>query len=146
MTSSLQRRADLVPNLVATVKGFATHEETVFGDIANARAGLLNARDPQSKIEANGKLDSAFGRLLALSENYPELKSNQNFLALQDQLEGSENRISVARNRYNQALQAYNTFIRQFPNSIWAGIAGFQPDNAYFAASEGAKTVPTVKF
>jgi len=142
----LQRRADLVPNLVATVKGFATHEETVFGDIANARAGLLNARDPQSKIEANGKLDSAFGRLLALSENYPELKSNQNFLALQDQLEGSENRISVARNRYNQALQTYNTFIRQFPNSIWAGMAGFQPDNAYFQASEGSKTAPTVKF
>jgi LemA protein len=142
----LQRRADLVPNLVATVKGFATHEETVFGDIANARAGLLNARDPQSKIEANGKLDSAFGRLLALSENYPELKSNQNFLALQDQLEGTENRIAVERKRYNDTLQDYNTFIRQFPNSIWAGIAGFHPNNAYFAASEGAKTAPVVKF
>jgi LemA protein len=142
----LQRRADLVPNLVATVKGFATHEETVFGDIANARAGLLNARDPQSKIEANGKLDSAFGRLLALSENYPELKSNQNFLALQDQLEGTENRIAVERKRYNDTLQDYNTFIRQFPNSIWAGIAGFQPNNAYFQASEGSKVAPTVKF
>jgi LemA protein len=144
--TQLQRRADLVPNLVATVKGFATHEETVFGDIANARAGLLNARDPQSKFEANGKLDSAFGRLLALSENYPELKSNQNFLALQDQLEGSENRISVARTRYNRAVQDYNTFIRQFPNSIWAGIAGFQPNNAYFQASEASKTAPVVKF
>jgi LemA protein len=142
----LQRRADLVPNLVATVKGFAAHEETVFGDIANARAGLLNARDPQSKIEANGKLDSAFGRLLALSENYPELKSNQNFLALQDQLEGSENRIAVERKRYNDALQDYNTFIRQFPNSIWAGIAGFHPNNAYFQASEGSRVAPTVKF
>ena len=142
----LQRRADLVPNLVATVKGFATHEETVFGDIANARAGLLNARDPQSKIAANGQLDSAFGRLLALSENYPELKSNQNFLALQDQLEGSENRIAVERKRYNDTLQDYNTFIRQFPNSIWAGIAGFQPNNAYFQASEGSKTAPVVKF
>jgi LemA protein len=142
----LQRRADLVPNLVATVKGFATHEETVFGDIANARAGLLNARDPQSKIEANGKLDSAFGRLLALSENYPELKSNQNFLALQDQLEGTENRIAVERKRYNDTLQDYNTFIRQFPNSIWAGIAGFHPNSAYFQASEGSKVVPTVKF
>ena len=109
------------PNLVATVKGFATHEETVFGDIANARAGLLNARDPQSKIAANGQLDSAFGRLLALSENYPELKSNQNFLALQDQLEGTENRIAVERKRYNDTLQDYNTFIRQFPNSVWAG-------------------------
>jgi LemA protein len=142
----LQRRADLVPNLVATVKGFATHEETVFGDIANARAGLLNARDPQSKIEANGKLDSAFGRLLALSENYPELKSNQNFLALQDQLEGSENRIAVERKRYNDALQDYNVFIRQFPNSVWAGIAGFHPNNAYFQASEGSRAAPTVKF
>ncbi len=142
----LQRRADLVPNLVATVKGFATHEETVFGDIANARAGLLNARDPQSKIEANGRLDSAFGRLLALSENYPELKSNQNFLALQDQLEGSENRIAVERKRYNDALQDYNVFIRQFPNSVWAGIAGFHPNNAYFQASEGSRAAPTVKF
>ena len=100
----LQRRADLIPNLVATVKGFATHEETVFGDIANARAGLLNARDPQAKMAANGQLDSAFGRLLALSENYPELKSNQNFLSLQTQLEGSENRIATERKRYNLSL------------------------------------------
>jgi LemA protein len=144
--TQLQRRADLVPNLVATVKGIVKHEETVFGDIANARAGLLNARDPQSKFAANGQLDSAFGRLLALSENYPELKSNQNFLALQDQIEGSENRISVARKRYNDSLQDYNTFIRQFPNSIWAGMAGFQPNNDYFKASEGAKTAPTVSF
>ena len=142
----LQRRADLIPNLVATVKGYATHEETVFGDIANARAGLLNARDPQSKIEANGRLDGALGRLLALSESYPDLKSNQNFLALQDQLEGSENRIAVERKRYNDALQDYNVFIRQFPNSVWAGIAGFQPNNAYFQASEGSRTAPTVKF
>jgi LemA protein len=142
----LQRRADLVPNLVATVKGFAKHEETVFGDIANARAGLLNARDPQSKIAANGQLDSAFGRLLALSENYPDLKSNQNFLALQDQLEGSENRIAVERKRYNETLQDYNTFIRQFPNSIWAGIAGFHPNNAYFQASEGSRVAPKVSF
>ena len=93
----LQRRADLIPNLVETVKGYAKQEQTVFGDIANARAGLLNARDPQAKIEANGKLDSAFGRLLALSENYPELKSNQNFMRLQDELAGTENRISVER-------------------------------------------------
>jgi LemA protein len=142
----LQRRADLIPNLVATVKGFATHEETVFGDIANARAGLLNARDPQAKMAANGQLDSAFGRLLALSENYPELKSNQNFLSLQTQLEGSENRIATERKRYNDALQDYNTFILQFPNSIWAGIAGFHPNNARFEASEGSRVAPTVKF
>ena len=142
----LQRRADLIPNLVETVKGYAKQEQTVFGDIANARAGLLNARDPQSKIEANGKLDSAFGRLLALSENYPELKSNQNFMRLQDELAGTENRISVERRRYNETLQDYNTFIRQFPNSIWAGIAGFHPNPAYFTASEGSRAVPNVKF
>ena len=142
----LQRRADLIPNLVATVKGYATHEETVFGDIANARAGLLNARDPQSKIQANGQLDGALGRLLALSENYPDLKSNQNFMSLQDQLEGSENRIAVERNRYNRTLQDYNTFIQQFPNSIWAGMAGFKVNDAYFEASPASKVAPVVKF
>lgn len=142
----LQRRADLIPNLVETVKGYAKHEETVFSDIANARAALLNAHDPKDKIAANGQLDSAIGRLLALSENYPNLKADQNFLALQDQLEGTENRIAVERRRYNQTLQDYNTFIRQFPNSIWAGMAGFQPDNDYFQASEASRQAPAVKF
>jgi LemA protein len=144
--TQLQRRADLIPNLVATVKGYATHEETVFADIANARAGLLNAHDPKAAIQANSQLDSALGRLLALSENYPNLKADQNFLALQDQLEGTENRIAVARQRYNEALRDYNTFIRQFPNSIWAGIAGFQPNDAYFQASAGSQNAPAVKF
>jgi len=142
----LQRRADLIPNLVATVQGFASHEETVFADIANARAGLLNAHDPAGKIQANGQLDSALGRLLAISENYPNLKADQNFLSLQAQLEGSENRIAVERRRDNETLRDYNTFIRQFPNSIWAGIAGFQPNNAYFEASESSRQAPTVKF
>ena len=142
----LQRRADLIPNLVATVKGYATHEETVFADIANARAGLLNAHDPAGKIQANGQLDSALGRLLAISENYPNLKADQNFLSLQAQLEGSENRIAVERRRYNETLRDYNTFVRQFPNSIWAGMAGFQVNNAYFEASEGSRQAPTVKF
>lgn len=142
----LQRRADLIPNLVATVKGYAKHEETVFSDIANARSALLGAHNPQEKIAANGQLDSAIGRLLVLSENYPNLKADQNFLQLQDQLEGTENRIAVERRRYNQTLQDYNTFIRQFPNSIWAGMAGFQPDNAYFQASEASKQAPSVKF
>jgi LemA protein len=142
----LQRRADLIPNLVATVKGYATHEEKVFDDIANARSALLNARDPSGKIQANGQLDGALGRLLAISENYPNLKADQNFLSLQAQLEGSENRIAVERRRYNETLRDYNTFIRQFPNSIWAGIAGFQPNNAYFEASEGSRQAPTVKF
>lgn len=144
--TQLQRRADLIPNLVSTVKGYATHEETVFADIANARAGLLNAHDPKAAIQANGQLDSALGRLLALSENYPNLKADQNFLALQDQLEGTENRIAVARQRYNEALRDYNTFIRQFPNSIWAGMAGFQPNDAYFQANAGSQNAPTVKF
>ncbi len=142
----LQRRADLIPNLVSTVKGYATHEEKVFDDIANARASLLSARDPQSKIQANGQLDGALGRLLAISENYPNLKANQNFLSLQDQLEGSENRIAVERRRYNETLQDYNTFILQFPNSIWASMAGFHPNNARFEASEASRTAPVVKF
>src|SRR6201987_364825 len=142
----LQRRADLIPNLVETVKGFTKQESTVFGDIANARAGLLNAQGPAAKIAANGQLDSAFGRLLALTENYPQLRSSEQFMRLQDELAGTENRIGVARRRYNQAIQDYNTFIGQFPNSIWAGMAGFHTNDAYFRASEAAKQVPNVKF
>ena len=143
---ALQRRADLIPNLVETVKGFTKEESTVFGDIANARAGLLNAHDPKSKIAANGQLDSAFGRLLALTENYPQLRSSEQFIRLQDELAGTENRIGVARKRYNDAIQTYNTFILQFPNSIWAGIAGYKQNNAYFTASPAAQQVPNVKF
>jgi LemA protein len=142
----LERRADLIPNLVETVKGFTKEESTVFGDIANARAGMLNAQGPQAKIAANGKLDSAIGRLLLLTENYPQLRSSDQFMRLQDELAGTENRISVARKRYNDSIQDYNTFILQFPNNIWAGMAGFQQNNAYFAASEGARNAPAVKF
>ena len=142
----LQRRADLIPNLVETVKGFTKEENTVYGDIANARAGLLNARDPKSKIAANGQLDSAFGRLLALTENYPQLRSNQQYLRLQDELSGTENRIGVARRRYNETLRGYNTFVREFPNSLWAGMLGFQVNDAYFEASAASRTVPQVKF
>ena len=142
----LQRRADLIPNLVETVKGFTKEESTVFGDIANARAGMLNAQGPAGKIAANGKLDSALGRLLLLTENYPQLRSSDQFMRLQDELSGTENRISVARKRYNDALREYNTFVRQFPNSIWAGIAGFHENNAFFAAPEAARTAPSVKF
>jgi LemA protein len=131
---------------VETVKGFTKEESTVFGDIANARAGLLNARDPKAKIQANGTLDSAFGRLLALTENYPQLKSNEQFLRLQDELSGTENRISVSRRHYNETLRDYNTFVRQFPNSVWANMLGFHPNDAYFEASAGARTVPNVKF
>jgi LemA protein len=142
----LKRRHDLIPNLVETVKGYAKHEESVFADIANARAGLLSAKTPEGKMQANGQLDGALGRLLALSEAYPDLKANQNFLSLQDQLEGTENRIQVARRRYNETLRDYNTFIGQFPNSIWANFAGFHVNNAYFQASEASRTAPAVKF
>jgi LemA protein len=142
----LERRADLIPNLVATVKGYAQQEQKVFGDVDNARAGLLNARTPADKIAANGQLDGALGRLLAIVENYPNLKSNQNFLALQDELAGTENRIAVERRRYNEAIQDYNTYIGLFPNNIFAGWAGFQRNNDYFAASEGARQAPKVDF
>src|SRR5258708_11528490 len=142
----LQRRADLIPNLVETVKGFTKEESTVFGDIANARAGLLNAHGPEAKIAANGTLDSAFGRLLALTENYPQLRSSDQFMRLQDELSGTENRISVSRRRCNQTLQDYTTFVRMFPNSIWAGMLGFHENPAYFEASAGSKNAPQVKF
>jgi LemA protein len=142
----LQRRADLIPNLVETVKGFALQEQTVFGDIARARSRLLSANTPADKIAANQQLDGALGRLLVVVENYPQLKSNENFLRLQDELAGTENRIAVERKRYNDALQDYNTYIGLFPNSFWAGIAGFKRNDAYFAASEGAKTAPKVDF
>jgi LemA protein len=142
----LQRRADLIPNLVETVKGIAAQEQTVFGDIAKARASLLSAQTPTDKIAANGQLDGALGRLLAIVENYPQLKSNENFLRLQDELAGTENRISVERKRYDDSLQAYNTFIGQFPNNIFAGWAGFHRNDAYFAASEASREVPKVQF
>jgi len=142
----LQRRADLIPNLVATVKGYAQHEETVFDDVDKAREALLAAHDPQGKMAANAQLDGALGRLLAIAENYPNLKANENFLELQDQLEGTENRISVERIRYNDAVRDYNTYIRQIPNNIWAHIAGFQPNNNYFEASPASQQAPKVQF
>jgi LemA protein len=142
----LQRRADLIPNLVETVKGFAVQEQTVFGDIAKARSRLLSAGSPQDKIAANRELDGALGRLLVVVENYPQLRSNENFLRLQDELAGTENRIAVERKRYNDTLQDYNTFIGQFPNSLWAGMAGFRRNDAYFAASEGSRQAPKVDF
>jgi LemA protein len=142
----LQRRADLIPNLVETVKGFTKEESTVFGDIANARAGMLNAQGPSAKIAANNQLDGALGRLLLLTENYPQLRSSDQFMRLQDELAGTENRIGVARGRYNRALQDYNTFVLQFPNSIWAGMAGFKTNDAFFNASPAAQQVPAVKF
>ena len=142
----LQRRADLIPNLVETVKGYAAQEVTVYDDIAKARSALLSAKTPTDKIAANGQLDGAIGRLLLIVENYPQLKSNENFLRLQDELAGTENRIAVERKRYDDAIQDYNTYIGLFPNNVVAGMAGFKRNDAYFAAPEAARAVPKVQF
>lgn len=142
----LKRRADLIPNLVETVKGFAAQEQKVFGDIAAARSALLNAREPKEAIAANTQLTGALGRLLAVVENYPQLRSNENFLRLQDELAGTENRIAVERRRYNQTLQDYNQYIQLFPNSLFASFAGFRYNDAYFQADEGSRQAPKVNF
>ena len=143
---NLQRRSDLIPNLVATVQGYATHEQTVFDDIAKARSSLLGAQTPQDKIAANGQLDGALGRLLLIVENYPQLKSNENFLRLQDELAGTENRIAVERRKYNETLEHYNAQIQRFPDNIVASLSGMSRDDAYFKTELGARTAPKVQF
>src|SRR5580658_5389693 len=142
----LQRRADLIPNLVETVKGFATHETEVFSDIAKAREGYMNATTPADKIAANSQLEASLAKVLVLTENYPQLKSNENFVRLQDELAGTENRIAVERRRYNETVQDYNTYISLFPNSLVAGFGGFTRNDAYFKTEEGAREAPKVNF
>ncbi|MGL4993313.1 MAG: LemA family protein [Bacteroidales bacterium] len=149
-----QRRADLIPNLVNTVKGYASHESSTLEAVVSARAkatqitvdpNKLDAASMQKYQEAQGQLSQALGRLLMVTENYPELKANQNFLELQSQLEGTENRISTERMRFNDTAKAFNTMIRQFPKSILAGLFGFE-SKAYFQAEESSKTAPKVEF
>ena len=142
----LQRRADLIPNLVASVKGYAHVEETILTAIANARAGLMTARTPDEKLAANDRLNVALLPLMRMQENYPQLKSNEQFMRLEDELAGTENRIAVSRLRYNAAIKDYNVFIGQFPNSVWANMAGFHPRKEYYTAAAGSQNAPKVDF
>jgi LemA protein len=144
--NQLQRRADLIPNLVETVKGYVKHESDVLNNLANARAGLLNARSPEERIQANQRIDSALGRLLVLVENYPQLQANEQFRNLQFELAGTENRIARARQRYNESVQRYNTSIELFPNNIAASIFGFQRNDAYYKTDPAARQTPKVNF
>lgn len=143
--SKLQRRFDLIPNLVESVKGAMAQEKEVFTAIADARAKMAGAKTTTEKVEASNQLEGALGRLLVVAENYPELKSNQNVTALMDELAGTENRISVERDRYNEVVGEYNSAIRKFPKSIFAGMFGFK-ERPYFQATEGAENAPKVKF
>jgi len=141
----LQRRNDLIPNLVSTVQGYAAHETQVFADVTDARAKLMESGSIADTAAADQELTSSLNRLLAIAEAYPELKANENFLSLQDQLEGTENRISTARRDYNQVVKTYNSKIRSFPSNMLAGMFGFEKKQL-FEAAEGAEAVPEVNF
>jgi LemA protein len=142
----LQRRYDLIPNLVETVKGYAAHEKEVLENVTKYRSQWGAARTVEEKTQAATGLESALSRLLVVSENYPMLQANQNFLALQTQLEGTENRISVERQRYNETVKAYNTKVRRMPDRLIAGFLGFQPSDAYFETAPAAREAPKVQF
>jgi LemA protein len=143
--NQLQRRNDLIPNLVETVKGYATHEESVYKDIADSRSRLLAAKSPEETIQAANQQTTALGRLLAVVENYPQLKANEQFNRLMDELSGTENRIAVERMRYNERVQEYNTQRRKFPSNLTAKMFGFK-EHPYFEAPPAAQTVPKVDF
>jgi LemA protein len=144
--AQLQRRADLVPNLVESVKGYAKHEKGVFDDVASARAAMMGAGTRADKIAAANQFDSALSRLLVVSEAYPQLKADANFTRLMDELAGTENRLAVARQRYNEAVQVYNSDVRGIPGAWWAKIGGFPAQKEYFKADAASKAVPKVSF
>lgn len=144
--NQLQRRNDLIPNLVNTVKGYAAHEQNVFENVTNARSQWASAKTVEDKVKAASGLDTALARLLLVAENYPNLKADQTFLKLMDELSGTENRIVVERMRYNEAVRDYNVTVRMFPGNLIAGISGYKAATEYFKAEERARVVPEVKF
>ena len=145
--NQLQRRYDLIPNLVSTVKGYASHESKIFIEVAEARAKLAGAKSVNEKVQASNAMESVIGRLLVIVENYPQLKASANFTALQDELTGTENRLAVARMRYNEVVQKYNVTAKQIPTVFFAGMLGFDTEKSFFKTeSEEAKKAPKVEF